>query len=219
MYIDFFNPVLFATEGDAPSKTKQEGSKSDSLPSIWRRNDNEEVNCLYLFLRLNGHAIDYHTVLRQMSTYGPLSGLQGIVRGANTLGLNCQIIKCTPEDLKKLPLPVIGYFDHPEATGSHIDLILGVTPDRCSLCTGGHVMLNELSMDDFRRRWTGFVVTANPASGVWREYLAGILIGVSLAWMWRTGLFRKLRRSVKGGSPLDTLASHISRKSSPRGLN
>src|SRR5687768_18570752 len=90
------------------------------------------------------------------------TGIEGIVRAAVMAGFTPRTVCATPEALSQLNLPAIARWQEYEPSY----VVLYRIGPKDAIIADPKRGLRRLSMDDFRRCWTGVLVLLTPSSGI-----------------------------------------------------
>ncbi len=145
---------------------------------------NDAVNCLYLQLAIDGHPIDYGRVREAVFAKGSAVSMVALREAAGRCGLPMKIVRCGPDELKRMPKPMIIYL-YGRRTGGRFALLYNLNDERCGLVTGSTVCIQQLEVDDFRRDWSGFALVRDPRDGGWLSAIAGSLVLIAGYSGWR----------------------------------
>jgi hypothetical protein len=183
--------VSFAVVAIGVSVEAADAASNDAIDAgttAWRIPANDGVNCLYLFLRLQGCSVSYDDILRQRArNIGELRDL------ARNYGLPAEVYRCGPANLSGEDFPVISHFDASgDAGAGEFVLVVGTGINRGKpkwlLVRGGSVVMEDWPDDDFRRAWSGCFLACERQSR-WRSSLIGLGGGIFLVvgyagWRW-----------------------------------
>ena len=129
---------------------------SRSVPLIFQGEANEcGLACVCMLLNYFGNQTELASLRRARTDGRPLS-LESLSNIAESHHLAVRALRCEPEDLSKLQLPVI----------AHVDFDHFVVIDRCS--RGSLSLLDpargkiKARMKTFSKRFTGIVIEARP---------------------------------------------------------
>jgi ABC-type bacteriocin/lantibiotic exporter with double-glycine peptidase domain len=100
--------------------------------------------------------------LRDAAMGGDRTGIEGIVRAAVSAGFTPLTVRATPEALSQLHLPAIARWQDYEPRY----VVLYRIGAKDAIIADPKRGLRRLSMDDFRRCWTGVLVLLTPCSGI-----------------------------------------------------
>jgi predicted double-glycine peptidase len=161
----------------------------------WRQPDHDGVNCLYLQIKALGVPVRFEALedrLRRGRDHDP-NTLLDLKRAAQACGARLAIRTCGPRELAALPMPAIVLLE--ELRGDKEFALIYRMDDRgCGLVEGSTAALTEMSIDDFRRRWSGLALVPDltPRPGT-KEVVLG-LVAIGTYWFFR------VRRPANRGS-------------------
>jgi hypothetical protein len=180
----------------------------------WRTAANDAVNCLYLQLVLAGHPVEYARVREAVFAQGGAVNMVALREAAGHCGLPMKLVRCGPDELRRLPEPAIVYV-HGTRTRGGFALLCNLDDERCDLIAGATACIREVEIDRFRRDWSGFALVREPPGDGWLSAIAGslgLIAGYS-GWRIRAGAEPRPRRlplppdrAAPGGDP-DRLGS------------
>jgi ABC-type bacteriocin/lantibiotic exporter with double-glycine peptidase domain len=160
---------------------------------------NDGLNCLYLILRLFEKPPRYEDLRAALAPGPDGNNLAEIRTAARSAGLKTRVVKSTPDALRRGPFPMIAALDDPAENSGRFVLLVGLAEDKCILIDGGYALLKQVTIDDFRRNWSGYVLVAEPGSratayvsvgvgvvalaayGAWLRRVRGMLLGAVFA--------------------------------------
>jgi hypothetical protein len=149
--------------------------QGDQAP--WRCPERDGVNCLYLQLRLLGYAGTYEAVGTAVPGGAERANLSGLAQAARRLGFALVPAKLSVAELACLASPTVILFEETELGQGRFHLLVEVSPTQVSLVDGGIVTRGErMSIDRFRRSWTGFALVSQAASP-WPGRVLGLAAG------------------------------------------
>jgi len=154
----------------------------------WRTTSNDAVNCLYLQLAILGHPVEYARVRQAVFAKGDAVSLVALREAAGRCGLPMKIVRCGPDELRRMPKPVIVYM-HGTRTGGLFALLCSLDDNKCGLILGATALIREPEIDKFRRDWSGFALVREPPDDGWLYAIAGsfVLIAGYSGWRLRLG--------------------------------
>ena len=115
--------------------------------------------CLGMIARFYGHNVSMPFIRQESGTSVGGITLRGLRRGADSIGLNLQPVRISPDRLGGAPLPAIVHWE-----GNHWIVLL--TADGSSVRVADPAIgLRRLTREEFDRGWTGYaaLVTPTPA--------------------------------------------------------
>ena len=145
----------------------------------WRTPDRDGLNALYLFLSCCGAEASYDdlSASRKATTFADLKAI------ANDFSVATKIVQATPQAMTGRNLPAIVLMDLDGANrGSTFCVVVANGGKSVRLVQGGSVVMHDMSIDEFRRNWTGVAMIATPPSfrsGDWLWVLAGGVVWFS----------------------------------------
>jgi ABC-type bacteriocin/lantibiotic exporter with double-glycine peptidase domain len=150
----------------------------------WRSSSNDGVNCLYLQLAILGYAVDYPRVREAIYPGQGEVSIATLRDAATRCGLRMRIVRCNVEELKRMPKPVITYL-HDDRKGGTFVLLNHLGEQKCGLILGSTVSLEEMSIDQFRRDWSGVALIPDSPHGGWRNSIAISFVLLAGYFGWR----------------------------------
>lgn len=159
--------------------------------ATWREEKKCALNALYLLLKLHHRPVPYDDLGRRLAVTSRGTSLAEVRRCAGTLGLPARVVRTTPESLARRRLPAIAHTEEEEGTTGHYVVVLAVDEGGVETIDGTTAILKVVPMDEFRRRWTGFLLEVEGPS--WRPLvpaaalLAAALAAALLIVEWRRG--------------------------------
>jgi hypothetical protein len=173
-----------------PAQADEEASRRVA-GKIWRVTRNCGINCLYLYLKLNGIQADYDDLLRTIPIEARGTRLVDLRKAAAARGAEVALMQSTPDELSKLPMPLIAHMERPEGEGGHFVLILAVHATNVEVIDGSTAVRQWIKVDEFRRRWSGYLLgprTDSNARGIALASMIGfgcVLGYVAVSHPWR----------------------------------
>jgi hypothetical protein len=167
--------------GLRPLPTKEE---------VWRVAKKCSVNSLYVFLRLHGQETTYEKVEERLPVRKTGTNLAEMRQCAGEFGLNSQVIKATPDMLASCPLPAIAHWEEEVGVSGHYVVLLSTKEDWVEIIDGTTGVRDYLTLVDFRKKWSGYLlVVQGPLWWRWLYLAAGVLgvipLGLGLWWRCR----------------------------------
>lgn len=154
----------------------------------WRIASNSGVNALHLMMRLaKCDSANYEDILQSASESDSIETLFAL----KSLGLQFDyplaIRTMTFEQLSELDIPVIAHTDSNIGKNAEFVLVIRVGKNRVVIADGSTCRVHQVSYEQFRRRWSGYVavpVAAN-RSNVVQGVFVGLATGVAILMLWR----------------------------------
>ncbi len=156
---------------------------------IWRTAERDGVNCLYLLLRLHGHAVRYDELESTVTPGSRQVSLLTLMEVARDFDLPFTPKRCSPSDLAKLPSPMIAHINDVRHGGGRFILVYNVPQNangKFGVIEAGTAKLNELSVDRFRRSWSGLVLIRDRQALSWQlVWAVNLFVLGGYSW-WRS---------------------------------
>ncbi|MGH7137079.1 MAG: cysteine peptidase family C39 domain-containing protein [Pirellulales bacterium] len=140
---------------------------TDDIPRHWRTGPYCGVNAVYGFLKLSGReGVSYEAVEQQMPVCAVGSSLLQVKNCLRSQGVNAVAVRVTPEELCRMPKPVIALFDPDEgqsfddAARGHFVVVISADRTTVRFIDATSVLIQTLPADHFIRNWSGVVVMA-----------------------------------------------------------
>lgn len=195
--------VLGLTAGarcQSPTTEKQDSKSrvASTETDLWREGRRCGVNCVYIYLKANGLGVRFRELLESTPIGSKGSSIRDLCEGAKAVGYKLEAYKCPVRMLSVLKPPILVHMDQAtgdvESTGHYV-LVNGIDDKkgRVEVFDGGLAQAGTMSLEQFRRRWSGVVVRLAPATYPW-PWLALLFIG-GAGCLWRLG-----RRGYKGAT-------------------
>lgn len=186
--------VCAAIEG-----SPQTGPQADT---VFRTSGRDAVNSLYVLLRAHGKEMTYESVQRSLATEtASLADLRNI---ALSFGLDNEIVTCAPRLLHTLDGPLIGHLGTTADGGGEYVLLLPSREGGFGIINGAYAVFREMSLDEFTRLWSGYVLAPRASRCRWHHYVMLGLVTVAITpWVAYAGL---------AGLPLRLLVSGTRRR-------
>jgi hypothetical protein len=126
---------------------------------IWRTPSHDAINCLYIFLRFHNIDVDYLDLLNRLPPTDQGTTIVDLCNLSHHYGFPAAIAKWTPDRLEKGSLPVITHMTNRLDEGGTYVILLARKQNTCFVITGDSAAIETISMDMFRRHWSGYVLT------------------------------------------------------------
>ncbi len=124
---------------------------------LWRRRPGDcGPCCLYLVLRHHGVAVTPDTVRRATGWNWRGSSLQGLARGAASLGLEATCVRMDVQRVPDVSQPAIAHFQ-----GNHFVVVRGADA-RQVLVADPRLGLGQVSRTTFEEMWSGHLLQLTP---------------------------------------------------------
>lgn len=165
----------------------------DENAEVWRAGPSDGLNCFYLTLTHFGCQVDYGTAKERLHRNGHAPSMADLQAVAGEFGLPMRAIGCRPDQIAALPMPAIVHMDSKGEGRGEFVLLLHVDQSRVLYLNGGLVTYADMSWDDFRRTWSGYVLIADSAR---MSDKRAIVAGIGLVALFYSVL--QLRRHARG---------------------
>src|SRR5205807_5686605 len=115
---------------------------------------------LYLQLRFLGYTGRYDQVIAASAGEHEQVSLGGLANVARRLGFPMVPIKTTTAELAKLPSPAVVLSEESGTGTGRFHLLLGFSSSTAHFVDGTYITRNhvEMTIDQFKREWTGFAL-------------------------------------------------------------
>lgn len=137
--------------------------RSQLSTASWRSPMACGANCVYLLLSAHGVPIDYETAMGEVDVTPRGSTLHDLATACSRLGLAVESVQTSPRYMATLALPIVVHLDH--WTGSinrigHFVLLLDYDEivGTAEYLDPMSLLLRRVSIDVFRREWSGFAL-------------------------------------------------------------
>jgi ABC-type bacteriocin/lantibiotic exporter with double-glycine peptidase domain len=146
----------------------------------WRTPNNGGVNALYCYLRINGVTCGYDDLLKrrdeQLVGNTPLTA--GILAKLSAqTGYPLRVVMLDMKKIVTCRFPIIVHMDGESPDVGAFLLVLHMSPRGITYINGPSASLHEMSMESFRRVWSGVVLV--PETQGWKKFIL-FLVGVGL---------------------------------------
>ena len=150
----------------------------------WQGKAHCGINALYAMLRVKGKTVDLGDISTRLVLPESGASLEQIRELAARFGLDAQVIKTTPEQLRSLPMPLIlhqAMSEKGKSDRDHFVLVVGLDTDgRYAVIDGTTGMLFYTQPAALESMWSGYALIAD--SGI-RATGAGTALKVGLISM------------------------------------
>ncbi len=132
----------------------------------WQRPNACGPNCLFVFLRLQGHRITHEEVLAGVATGDQGVSLASLKAYSVASGVPAEVVFTTPAALAEVPLPAIAHVGADGGSG-HFVLVSSVAGDQVSVVDGGTGERKTIGRAAFERAWSGYLLVPAPQRSLW----------------------------------------------------
>lgn len=153
--------------------------------AMWRRPENDGVNCLFLMLGSLGYQGLYEPFLREISGVPGIDSLSGLARAAEAVGFGIVPVRMTMAEIEGLHRPVIVHLEQQAGDSGYYVLVRGFDAEEVILYHGGKATPETIPRDVFRREWSGFGLVPDEESGwipVARRVAAGLTAALAVCF-------------------------------------
>jgi ABC-type bacteriocin/lantibiotic exporter with double-glycine peptidase domain len=137
-----------------------------------------------MIMRLKDRPVSYRRIEEQLPFDPAGNSLTELRDCLRSFGLSTSIVQARPGLLEVCALPAIAHWEEEKATTGHYVIITGIAKDRVEYIDGTTAGISILSMSEFRKRWSGYLLLTEIPRNSWRFlfYLAVVLGGASIGW-------------------------------------
>jgi ABC-type bacteriocin/lantibiotic exporter with double-glycine peptidase domain len=140
---------------------------------------------LYVLLQLRGCPYSYEACLSRTTGPAPPNTLADLASLASKLGCQLSVRQLSPDDLTRIPLPIIvhTYGDNPSTGAFHLLLFVR---DKNVICfNGASATILRMPRETFLRQWSAICLfpATEPSHSI--DIFLGTTLGIALA-MWCT---------------------------------
>lgn len=129
--------------------------------------------CLASIVQYLGGRVSVARIRQLAGTDRGGTSLTGLIRGAEAVGLTARGVRAPLEALSHVPLPAIAHLE--EATGTtHFIVLYAVGGGSVRVMDPADGSVQELSVDVFKRRWSGVLLLVGRAEGSLPKRMAGV---------------------------------------------
>ncbi len=178
----------------ATSLSGASGTQGDwERSGVWRAANKCSVNALYVALRLQHVQLKYADAERTMQVNAAGSSLADLHRCAGEFGMSSVMLRITPDALSQSHLPCVAHLEEERSVTGHFVVVVAAGREWVEYIDGTTVATHLVSMSEFRKSWTGYVLLFEHPPW-WKRLLpAAGLLGVAamiLAGVLRSGARR-----------------------------
>lgn len=183
-------PAVRAVGDQGGSASGEVTRDATDTVTFWRTARCCGLNCLYVMLGVHGHQVSY-SKLEEILDIGPRgSNLLDLRKAATRFGIRTEVVRAAPRDLERIRLPAIAHLERTaQGDEGHFVLVVEYRSKAITILDGTTALRRELSMDEFRRMWSGHLLTIRDNRSPWaRPLLASLGLGVvALIGSWARG--------------------------------
>jgi hypothetical protein len=179
-------------------------------PSLgWRNAANGGINVLYCYLGVNKVRLDYKQLREQrFREFGTNTDTAlTLARLATEQGLPLRPFSLTMQELRSCAKPVIVHMDGETPEAGAFLLVFDVVKDKVYYVNGPSVSVHVISVEDFRRAWSGVALLPSTSGKKQAVFsLAGLALGF---------IFVLLRPTTKPKMPAKPKESYDKQETDP----
>lgn len=179
----------------APPGGDEQGEERD----LWRIENRCGINSLYVFIHLIGKPISYDEILRNVPVRESGTSLAELKSFLSERKIACAIIRCTPDNLRRQPLPAIAYTSAGAERG-HFSVIASVDGRTLRLVDGTAGSVSSVAIEQFLKSWEGYLLVPVEERGLASLLWAAVsILGIVLVAQSIVGplLARRTRRAPR----------------------
>jgi hypothetical protein len=164
--------------------TGASGTQSDwERSGVWRAANKCSVNALYVALRLQHVKLKYADAERTMQVNAAGSSLADLHRCAGEFGMSSVMLRITPDALSQSHLPCVAHLEEERSVTGHFVVVVAAGREWVEYIDGTTVATHLVSMSEFRKSWTGYVLMFEHPPW-WKRLLpAAGLLGVTAMFL------------------------------------
>jgi ABC-type bacteriocin/lantibiotic exporter with double-glycine peptidase domain len=190
--------AVFTLGGSVLAESPSESSdQSVGEHMIWRIPTHDAINCIYVFLRIHDVPVNYLDLMRRLPPDRGGATILAIRDICRDYGLPTVVAKLTPANLTADSLPAIVQFSERLDDGGAYAIVVANGGSDCYLITGDTATIKHISLDIFRRNWSGYAMTLETGQGSLVNILLVICAAFGLAYWLYQGLTMRMRQSAK----------------------
>lgn len=162
-----FGCLYIDTTRGASNKPIEALLENNSSNAIWRKPENDGINCLYLQLRLMGYTDSYETFRKHASDIKNTQTMDSLEVLARRLGYHLVQRKLSFSELVNATDPIIVHMED-EGVGSGsfrlflYNSSLRGTERKVALLAGATLRWISMTHDSFQRAWTSYALIPQP---------------------------------------------------------
>jgi len=164
---------------------------------IWRTVERDGLNCLYLLLRQDGHAVRYEELRSTLNPDSRQVSLLTLTEVARDFGMPLAVKRCSPSDLATLSSPMIAHVYNVRTSAGGFMLVFHAPQDadgKFGVIEPGTARIINLTVDEFRRAWSGLVLVPDGRGAGWQLAWAANLFLLAGYFWWRSQNTRRKGR-------------------------
>lgn len=189
----------------ASSLAKTTSNRLDAMPSQipvgtnepWRNPRFGGANALFIYMRVYGKHIDYDALRKeskQLLDTNKEESMFVLKELAARHGFHLEAKKLTVDQLKASAKPILVHMDGETPEEGAFLLVLEMNANTVFLVNGTTATINSVSLEDFRRVWTGVALTRIRDS---RKIAAVFLVATLSTFLLVKALFTKTGRTTR----------------------
>jgi hypothetical protein len=168
-----------------PAPCRAGGGPADAPSSaLWRRPENDGLNCLFLQLRGLGYPGRYEDYVQAVARRPRMDELSGLSAAAKELGYGLEPARLTMAELESMRAPILVHMEQRDRDTGHFGIVAGFARDETGehviLFYGGIATVEPVLRDTFRREWSGYALVPTIESG-WGPWIRRSTAALSIA--------------------------------------
>jgi hypothetical protein len=125
---------------------------------VWRIENRCGINSLYVFIRLLGQPVSYDEILRDVPVREFGTSMAELKSFLSARKIACAIVRCTPDNLHRQPLPAIAYISVGGEEQGHFVVVCAVNGKTLRLVDGTAGAVYTEAMESFVKHWDGHLL-------------------------------------------------------------
>jgi hypothetical protein len=172
---------------------------------IWRKQENESINALYLLLRCHDLPCNYHSIENEFKQLSTKTNLHQLQKQAEKHGLSMSVFHSrSPDILNTIPIPFLIHMENGENeneanwNGNYL-LVIGRGNKSYMIVECGTVQISDIPEEMLRRYWSGYGLAYLPKqkNNFVVSVICSSLIGLGIFLVYLGIVSKKIRRTEK----------------------
>jgi hypothetical protein len=174
---------------------------------VWRETSRCGVNSMYLALKLLHRQVSYDAIEERMPIKENGTRLTDMRNCAESFGIDAQIVHATPATLQKCWLPAVAHCEEEQHITGHYVVVVRAAPDEVDIIDGTTGILHTVSMVEFGKEWSGYLLLLSPRPMTQWLFQAAAACGGLIAFLvlgiWVVTSVRGRARLARGARDTD----------------